>query len=253
MISIRRLTLGRGLSLSASLGSVLGHDLNAAWLPRLLGFQVGRGAVLYARCLAPDSELGEHVLIETEVRIGARVAIAASATIRRRAVLGPDVDIGSGCTVGEGARLQNISIEHGTAVESEVVCLGHGSGRITVGRETYLGLRSVLDWSSDIKIGDFVHIAGPSTALWTHSSVDQALHGDLLAVKTRRTTAPIEIGNRVYIGGNCTVYPGVTIGNGAVILPNSAVNRDVPEGVLAGGVPVRVLRSIASEGWQPGA
>lgn len=253
MSLVRSFTMGRGPSLSASVGRALGHDFNVAWMARLLGLEIGRGTVLHARSLAPDAVLGEDAVVESEVRIGPRVAIAKGATIRGRAVLGPDVEVGSGCTVGEGARLQNVSIGDGTAVEYEVVCLGLGEGRIRIGRESYIGIRSVLDWSDDIEIGDFVHVAGPSTALWTHSSVQQALHGDPLAAKTRRTTAPIAIGDCVYIGGNCTVYPGVTIGSGAVILPNSAVNRDVPEGVLAGGVPVRVLRSIETEGRQPSA
>lgn len=248
MTSVRSVVVGRGLSLSASVGRALGRDFDVAWLTRLLGLNVGRDTVLRARSLAPDAAVAEDVLVESDVHIGPRVVIAKGATIRSGAILGHDVRVGSRCIVGERARLQNISIGDGTAIEYEVVCLGLGEGVIRIGRESYIGIRSVLDWSADIQIGDFVHVAGPSSALWTHSSVGQALHGDRLAVKDRRTIAPIVIRDNVYIGANCTVYPGVTIGAGAVVLPNSAVNRDVPEGVLVGGVPVRVLRLLETEG-----
>ena len=89
-----------------------------------------------------------------------------------------------------------------------------------------------------------MHIAGPSTAIWTHSSVFQVLRGHELKDKRLRTTAPVLIESNVYIGSNCTVYPGVTIGHHSVILPNTAVNQDVPSGVMVGGVPMRVIRKV---------
>jgi acetyltransferase-like isoleucine patch superfamily enzyme len=240
----RRFALGRGLPLGSALGRTIGRELNVAWLPRLLGVEVGEGVVLHARSVAADAVVADGAVVDSEVLVGYRVTIGRDATVRRRAVLASDVDVGAGGTVGEGARLQNLSLGEWSMIECDVVCLGYGDGRIVIGRESYVGIRNVLDWSDDIQIGDHVHIAGPSTALWTHSSVEQARHGDALSDKHRRTTAPIRICDNVYVGGNCTVYPGVTIGAGAVILPNSAVDCDVPPGVLAGGVPVKVVRTI---------
>lgn len=56
---------------------------------------------------------------------------------------------------------------------------------------------------------------------------------------------PVVIGRNVMIGANSTVLAGVTIGEGTVISAMSLVNKDLPPGVLAGGVPVRVIRSQA--------
>lgn len=56
---------------------------------------------------------------------------------------------------------------------------------------------------------------------------------------------PVVIGQDVMVGANCTILAGVTIGEGTEISAMSLVNQDLPPGVLAGGVPVRVIRRNA--------
>ncbi len=51
----------------------------------------------------------------------------------------------------------------------------------------------------------------------------------------------------MWFGGNVTVLPGVTIGDGAVIGAGSVVTRDIPPGVVAAGNPCRVLRPVDQE------
>ena len=53
---------------------------------------------------------------------------------------------------------------------------------------------------------------------------------------------PITIGNNVWIGANVTVLPGVSIGSDTVIGAGSVVNHDIPSGVIAAGVPCRVIQ-----------
>jgi acetyltransferase-like isoleucine patch superfamily enzyme len=54
-------------------------------------------------------------------------------------------------------------------------------------------------------------------------------------------TGPVQIGAHVTIGANCTILPGVQIGDGATISAMSLINRDVPAGAKMGGVPIRPL------------
>ena len=92
-----------------------------------------------------------------------------------------------------------------------------------------------------------MHIAGPSTGLWTHSSANMCINGIALDDKDLkfRPTSPITIEDNVYIGGNCTIYPGVTIGHHSIVTPNSAVTQDVSPYTMVGGVPAKVIKTIS--------
>ena len=55
---------------------------------------------------------------------------------------------------------------------------------------------------------------------------------------------PIVIGNNVWIGSHATVTPGVTIGDGAIVAAGAVVTKDVPTGVVVGGVPAKIIKEI---------
>lgn len=54
----------------------------------------------------------------------------------------------------------------------------------------------------------------------------------------------IKIGNNVFIGVHTIILPGVTIGNNVVIGAGSLVNKDIPDNVVAAGVPAKIIKSI---------
>lgn len=56
-------------------------------------------------------------------------------------------------------------------------------------------------------------------------------------------TAPVIIGNNVWIGGGAIILPGVTIGDNVVIVAGSIVTKDIPDNVIAAGNPCRVIRA----------
>jgi acetyltransferase-like isoleucine patch superfamily enzyme len=57
-------------------------------------------------------------------------------------------------------------------------------------------------------------------------------------------TGKITIKDKAWIGFNCIILKGVTIGEGAVIAAGSVVLKDIPDWTVAGGNPAQVIREI---------
>lgn len=55
---------------------------------------------------------------------------------------------------------------------------------------------------------------------------------------------PIFIGDNVWIGGNAVINPGVHIGENVVVASGSVVTKDVPDNVIVGGNPAKIIRNI---------
>ena len=98
-----------------------------------------------------------------------------------------------------------------------------------------------------IRIGDNALIA-PNVQIYTAFHPTNAIDrfgvpkedGSFEFCKTQ--TAPVIIGNNVWIGGGAIIMPGVIIGNNVVIGAGSVVTKDVPDNVIAYGNPCRVVR-----------
>ncbi len=94
----------------------------------------------------------------------------------------------------------------------------------------------------DIQIGDGVMIAPSVTLATTGHPVHPARRVDFA-----RFSEPIAIEDKVWIGSNVVVLPGVRIGYGSVVGAGSVVSRDIPPMVVAVGTPCRVLRQITDD------
>ena len=88
-----------------------------------------------------------------------------------------------------------------------------------------------------ISIGDDVTIA-PRAIILAHDASTKYHLG-------YTKIAPVHIGNRVFIGANSVILPGVTIGDDVIIGSGTIVSRDVPANVVVAGNPARVVCSLA--------
>jgi galactoside O-acetyltransferase len=91
----------------------------------------------------------------------------------------------------------------------------------------------------EIRIGDGVMIAPSVTLTTTGHPVHPSRRVDFA-----RFSKPIAIEDKVWIGSNAVVLPGVHIGYGSVIGAGSVVTRDIPPMAVAVGTPCRVVRHI---------
>ncbi|MFJ4832124.1 sugar O-acetyltransferase [Streptomyces sp. NPDC088747] len=94
----------------------------------------------------------------------------------------------------------------------------------------------------DIRIGDGVMIAPSVTLTTTGHPVHPSRRVDFA-----RFSEPIVIEDKVWIGSNVVVLPGVRIGYGSVIGAGSVVSRSIPPMTVAVGTPCRVVRPITDD------
>lgn len=104
----------------------------------------------------------------------------------------------------------------------------------------------IADFGSEpflVELGDRVTIAA-HVRIITHD-------GSTALVKNEKGEryqryARVRIGNDVFIGMNSIVLPGVTIGSRVVVAAGSVVTKNVPDGVVVGGNPARVIGPFSS-------
>ncbi|WP_085993241.1 maltose acetyltransferase domain-containing protein [Oceanobacillus senegalensis] len=110
---------------------------------------------------------------------------------------------------------------------------------IHVGENFYANFDCVLLDVCEIKIGDNC-IFAPGVHIYTATHPIDA---------TERTTGlefgrPVKIGQNVWIGGRAIINPGVTIGNNVVVASGAVVTKDVPDNVVVGGNPAKIIKQI---------
>ena len=78
-----------------------------------------------------------------------------------------------------------------------------------------------------------------------HNTTIATLNHDFNPAKRQNLTpSPVKIGKNVWIGSDCTILPGVIIGDGAIIGAGSVVTKSIPAYTIAVGNPARVIKGI---------
>lgn len=124
---------------------------------------------------------------------------------------------------------------------------------VDYGNNIYLGNNCEINMNCTflddniIKIGDNALIA-PNVQIYTAFHPTNALDrfgplkedGSFAFCKTQ--TAPVMIGDNVWVGGGVIILPGVTIGDNVVIGAGSVVTKDIPSNTIAYGNPCKVIK-----------
>lgn len=115
-------------------------------------------------------------------------------------------------------------------------------GELTIGKRFGMNKYSRIVAHEKIEIGDQVTI-GQMVSILDHDH-HYALVDEKMNLEGY-TTAPVKIGNNIWIGDKCTILKGITIGDNVIIGANTLVNKDVPSGVVIGGVPFKILKKLS--------
>jgi len=125
---------------------------------------------------------------------------------------------GSNCKMGEG---MNIAVAE----------------RLTIGENCLMASRIFI---SDFDYG-------------IYSGAEEHTPPSLAPVDRPVSSAPIVIGDNVWIGEQVCILKGVRIGNGTIIGSNSVVSKSIPDNCIAAGAPARVIRTFnfQENRWEP--
>lgn len=147
---------------------------------------------------------------------------------------------------GQAARRRELLVEIFGSVGERTVLLppfhaGFGSN-VHIGDDFFGNVNLTFVDDVDIRIGDGVMIAPSVTLTTTGHPVHPSRRTDF-----GRFSEPVVIEDKVWIGSNAVVLPGVRIGYGSVIGAGSVVSRSIPPMTVAMGTPCRVVRDITDE------
>jgi acetyltransferase-like isoleucine patch superfamily enzyme len=135
---------------------------------------------------------------------------------------------GTGCSVGAGS----ILIARTRDGVSNHIILGD---RVAINE--YNNLRAA---GGDIRIGSYCQIAQFCTLVASNHTVETDQY--MIDAPSDPSKTSICIEDDVWIGANCVILPGVTIGRGAVIGAGAVVTKNVPAYSIYVGNPARLLR-----------
>ena len=108
---------------------------------------------------------------------------------------------------------------------------------VTIGKRCFIQQCCTFFGRGGIEIGDDVFI-GPKCNLIT---INHDVNPDNRSATYGK---PIKIEDKVWLGINTTILPGVTLGYGCIVGANSVVTKDVPPMTIVAGNPARIIKKI---------
>jgi acetyltransferase-like isoleucine patch superfamily enzyme len=112
-------------------------------------------------------------------------------------------------------------------------------GDIKIGENTWIGPFCSLDGSGGLKIGKNCSISA-GTHIQTHDAAKWSLSG----AKSDYEYKPVKIGNNCFIGVNCVIVAGVSIGTRCLVAAGSVVTKNFDKSTIVAGVPAKEIGKV---------
>ena len=215
--------------------------------------------------LALAEEIVRRKILDAHMRAGVTVRDPVSTHIEATVEIGRDTvilpgtflrgatKIGSDCVIGPSSDLLDTVVEDGALVEHSVGRGAEVGPEATVGPYSYLRPGTRLESSS--KVGAFCEVKNTSVGAGSKvphlsyvgdTTIGEGANlgaGTITANYDGKNKNRTEIGDRAFTGVNTSLIAPVRIGEGAYLGAGSVVNKDIPPGKLAVGMPARAIRN----------
>ncbi len=107
---------------------------------------------------------------------------------------------------------------------------------VNIGKNCYIATRDFGSEPYLVTIGNWVQVTNDVIFL-THGGIWALWLED----KDADTFGKIEVKDNTYIGVKSIIMPGVTIGKDVIVAAGSVVTKSVPDGVIVGGNPAKII------------
>jgi carbonic anhydrase/acetyltransferase-like protein (isoleucine patch superfamily) len=134
-------------------------------------------------------------------------------------------------SVGAGAKIE---VHNGFSIQDNAYIVVRKGAQLILGGG-YINSNAQIVCNQSITIGNGVAIAD---VVLIRDTDDHDIF-----YEGYQKSAPVVIGDRVWIGQRATILKGVAIGDGAVIAAGAVVTKDVPPNTIVGGVPAKVIKT----------
>lgn len=115
-----------------------------------------------------------------------------------------------------------------------------GCKNVYIGKNCYINSNVFFEDDGNIYIGDNVFVGKGTHFITVNHVISPNLRSKHLLY-----SKDIHIGDNTWIGSNVTILPGVNIGKCCVIGAGSVVTKDIPDNMIVGGNPCKVIRSVS--------
>ena len=157
---------------------------------------------------------------------------------------------GKGVQIRSYARLDVLpfnafNLGAGTTIE-DYACINNGMGEVNIGKNSRIGLGNVI--IGPVTIGNDV-ILGQNVAV---SALNHGYQDITTPIRLQTcSTGEISIGDGSWIGANCVITQGISIGKNVVVGGGSVVTKDIPDYCVVVGNPARIVKKYdpATETW----
>ena len=154
--------------------------------------------------------------------------------------------VGNGCKISDLASFYNPDmIEIGDNVRIDDFCVLSGGSGLKIGSHIHIACYVSIFAGSGIEIGDFCQIGGYGLLLSESDDFSgNSLIGPCVPIqyKPGYKKGKITMERHVTLGAKCTVLPGVTLREGAIVGAHSLVSKNCDQWALYAGVPARWVK-----------
>jgi acetyltransferase-like isoleucine patch superfamily enzyme len=220
--------------------------------------------------ISGDVEIGEDALIDSNAVISGPVKLGKRTYVGSNSVIGflDPAQLGELMRSGKVAAKpltilgENCVVRAGTSIYTDVkiandVLFGHNvlvREGVTIGERTKVGTNVVIDGKSTIRSRVSIQTG---VYICTYSTVEDAVflgpccvftNDKYLAQKPFKLIGPT-VKKGASIGANALLFPGVIVGEGAVVGAQAMVNSDVPPRTIFAGIPARKIADVPKD-WR---